>query len=354
MIFRKDARLLVAIFLRLAPAAARAEKIVSVGVDGTQFSVSLDSGRVLNSEALSGAEFDVALPGGERRRVRIASVRRDPVDPDGDVFLHRMQVADPSGAWVELCKPDATGARWAFPLRGQWDGEGRRLSDRGLMLTCASDVIGKCVRFGHKPWKTGPDGVALADYHAACVKAVRADYCGDRATTRNGQLIDIYDARSIQRRDTTRPSEALPFKAAFSPSGALCVAHTRVPENMTLDALAATCPRLAQYLGQARCLEDEAIAGHYGLSMIFIRSPAGARDQPPPQAQMPASGPSGSTVIALTALAAVVAFPALARIGSNGINPNGVSPNGISAVAPTGAVDDVYAIVLPGGETISR
>ena len=101
------------------------------------------------------------------------------------------------------------------------------------------------MRFGYKLWKTTGDGTPLAPYHAACVKAVRADYCGDKGTTRDGQPIDIYDTLGIQRRDLGQSDAAMPFEAAFSETGAVCVAHTRVPENVTLDALAAACPRLA-------------------------------------------------------------------------------------------------------------
>ena len=188
-----------------------------------------------------------------------------------------MLAADTEGRWVELCEPDAAGATSAFPLRGHWDSEGRRTSEHGFTLTCASGALGKCVRFGYKPWQSAAGGVAPADYHAACVKAVRADYCGDRGTTRDGQPIDIYDALSIQRRDTTRSTDAYPFEAAFSTAGAVCVGHTRVPAKVTLAALASGCRRLAGRLGRAACREDAAVAGRYGPAMIFIRSPMGER-----------------------------------------------------------------------------
>ena len=272
-----------------------ADGIAGVTVDGTQFRVTLKSGRVLDSMALIGAVLNVDLQGGAARRIRIVDVRKDPDDPDGEVFLHSLKVANASGHWTALCKPDPAGAAWAFPLRGQWDSEGRRTSKRGFTLTCASGAIGKCVRFGYRPWRTGAGGAALADYHAACVRAVRADYCGGHGTTRDGQPIDIYDALGIQRRDTTRPAEALPFEAAFSPSGAVCVAHTRVPANATLDALAANCPRLDGHLGRTACLEDAAVAGRYGSALIFIRSPQDERSTQPPQAGTPVSGPVGSS-----------------------------------------------------------
>ena len=181
--------------------------------------------------ARGGPEF--WLPNGVKQRIRILEVTPDPEDPDGELVLHRITTVDALGHESELCQPDPQGDRWAFPLRGQWSNEGERTSEAGFTLTCSAGAQGKCVRFGYKPWKTRPDGVALAIFHAACIKAVRADYCGDHATTRDGQLIDIYDRLGIQRRDGASTVD-LPFEAGFSPSGAVCVAHTRVPANVTL------------------------------------------------------------------------------------------------------------------------
>jgi hypothetical protein len=192
-----------------------ADGIAGVAVDGTQFRVTLRSGQVLDSMALIGAVLTVDLRGGAARRVRIVDVRKDPDDPDGEVFLHSMMAADASGHWTALCKPDPAGAAWSFPLRGQWDSEGRRTSEHGFTLTCASGAIGKCVRFGYKPWRTGAGGAALADYHAACVKAVRADYCGGHGTTR--------DDRYLRRTGDPAPRHHAPGRGASIRGGVLAV-----------------------------------------------------------------------------------------------------------------------------------
>jgi hypothetical protein len=273
------------LIIGLSARGAEADGIVSTEVEGTQLKVSLASGRRLWSPVLVGAVLNLGLPDGTTGRVRIEQVEKDPQDPDGDVFLHRLLVAQSPTDWADLCGPDASGARWAFPLRGQWNNEGQRTSESGFTLICASGAIGKCVRMGYKPWKTTTEGISLAAYHTACVKAVRADYCGNKGTTRDGQLIDISDALGIQRSDEGQGSTAMPFEAAFSEEGAVCVAHTRVPENVTLDALAAQCPRLAGRLGPQACIESNAVNGRYGTPMIFIRSPKGGRSQDPPQAQ---------------------------------------------------------------------
>ena len=61
-------------------------------------------------------------------------------------------------------------------------------------LICTGGAIGKCVRWGYKPWRSGPDGVALWDYHQACVRMVRADYGGDGVGhTRDNTPVDVFD-----------------------------------------------------------------------------------------------------------------------------------------------------------------
>jgi hypothetical protein len=207
------------------------------------------------------------------RSIKIREIVQDPTDPDGDILLYRISTVDPvTGAPGELCEPDARGERWAFPLKGRWDANGRRISDQGFTLTCSAGAQGKCVRFGYKPWKETPDGFPLADYHQACVRLVLADYCGDQGTTRDGMLIDIYDRLGIQRPADDAEQHRLRFEAAWNPEGAVCVAHTRVPENMTLAHLGDVCPRLRGHLGDAECTADAAASGRLGPVLLFNRS----------------------------------------------------------------------------------
>jgi hypothetical protein len=101
---------------------------------------------------------------------------------------------------------------------------------------------------------------------------VRADYCGDRGTTRDGMLIDFYDRLGIQKRADTSDDRALPFEAAWNTAGALCVAHTRVPANMTLAQLIRLCPRLRGRLGPTTCSESDVVSGRFGDALLFNRS----------------------------------------------------------------------------------
>lgn len=248
------------------------ERIAKAEVVGTAFKLTFSSGRVLQGKELIGSTLSLLLPGDTvARRVRLDDILVDSRDPDNEVLLHKVTVVD-GGIPKELCDPDPDGNRWMFPLKGQWDPEGRMISHFGFTLTCSAGAQGKCVRFGYKPWKTRPDGIDLAKYHRACVKMVRADYCGDRATTRTGMRIDLYDDLGIEREAESAGTDDLSFEAAWNADGAVCVAHTRVPENMTMEGLRNSCPRLNDRLGPASCSAANAKAGHFGKALIFNRS----------------------------------------------------------------------------------
>jgi hypothetical protein len=65
------------------------------------------------------------------------------------------------------------------------------------------------VRFGYHPGEIRPDGRSLRDYYDACVKMVRADYCGDgQGWTGTGMPVDVSDnlVSSCRKPATTPPS----------------------------------------------------------------------------------------------------------------------------------------------------
>lgn len=105
------------------------------------------------------------------------------------------------------------------------------------------------MRWGYAPWNEH-DGQSLKDYHQACTRMARADYCGDGvAHTRNGTLIDLWDKLDIQRPDNGLD---LAFEAAWTPDGAFSIERTRYPEEMAY--VVGHCPeRLAggSWLGEA-------------------------------------------------------------------------------------------------------
>jgi hypothetical protein len=123
-----------------------------------------------------------------------------------------------------MCPPGPDGLDMGFPVSGSWTQDGRHIPGSKFLLACTAGAIGKCIRFGYKPWKVGPHGERLWDYHQACTRMIRADYCGDgHSWTHNGTEIDLYDHIGINRR---RPDETMSFEAAWGGQGAVCV-HIR-------------------------------------------------------------------------------------------------------------------------------
>src|SRR5258708_5701048 len=213
----------------------------SISVEGTEIVVRLADDTVLRSRDLVGATGDVRF-GGEPAKVRIAGVELDPDDKSKTVWLHTLEGRQADGTWNNLCSRGPDGRRQGFPL-----GVGGSLE-----FTCSAGALGKCVRFGYRPWATGPDGKSLAPQHAACVRMVRGDYGGSgEPWTKNGMLIDVFDPQGIQVADS---APDLAFEAGWTPEGAVCVHHVRVKENTTLAALEAKYPRLKGRTG-AICTE---------------------------------------------------------------------------------------------------
>lgn len=241
--------LLLAGILALPATRAEGQKL---SVEGTAFVFRLADGRSLRGAELVGAELDL----GDGREVRIDAVRADPGDPSGETLLHTLSVRPVGGEWQNACQPDREGHREGFPLSGRWNDDGRLHGDSSrFFLTCTSGAQAKCVRYGYKPWKQAADGVSLQPLYEACVHMARGDYCGDGVpSTRDGTQIDIFDEHGVQ---TSASGPEFRFEAGWAPTGAVCVAHTRIPENLTLDALREKCPRLAPLLGE-NCTEESA------------------------------------------------------------------------------------------------
>ena len=230
------------------PAFGERPAVSSISVEGTELVVALADGRSLRSKDLVGATLDVRFEGAPAK-VRIVTVERDPGDTSGTVWLHTFEARQPDGSWANLCDQGPDGRRQGFPLQGM---------GKALEFTCSAGAVGKCVRFGYRPWINGPDGASLVPQHEACVRMVRADYGGsDEPWTKNGMAIDIFDPQGIQKADD---APDLTFEAGWTPEGAVCVHHVRVKANTTLEALEAAYPRLKGKTG-AICTPDFARAG---------------------------------------------------------------------------------------------
>jgi hypothetical protein len=226
-------------------------------VEEGEFRLRLDDGRVLAREALVGARV-VIDRGGETVQVLIDAVEEVKPASGRPLVLYRLVIEDTGGRGAhDACQPDAHGRRLGLPL----------LKATGITFTCTSGAEGKCILMGYQPWEDGTKA-PMRDLHAACIHMVRADYGGDdHPTTRDGTAIDVYDRFGIQKPEIADP---MPFEAAWSRDGAICVAHPRIAQNVTLDEIARRYGRLKGRVGPEACTEEA--MRHHPDALLFNRS----------------------------------------------------------------------------------
>jgi hypothetical protein len=136
-----------------------------------------------------------------------------------DVWAYGISVSV-DGTFRPLCV-SATGApRLAVTAPGTWNlaqgvpgGGAYNPTTSQFTVACRGSVIAKCVELGYKPWTGHVREVA------SCVRALRADYCGDGTPyTVTGTLVNIFDAEGVQADDVDWVPEA-----EWTPDGARCV-----------------------------------------------------------------------------------------------------------------------------------
>ena len=117
------------------------------------------------------------------------------------------------------------------------------------------------------PLAVAPDGRSLGSYHAARVNMLRGAHGGgERAFTRNGTAIDLFDRIGIQS-PANDPGQD--FEAGWDAAGAVCLAHPRIPEQGDIAVIMGHAPRLAGRTGPDACDPERAAA--LG-ALVFNRS----------------------------------------------------------------------------------
>jgi len=118
-------------------------------------------------------------------------------------------------------------------VRGFWDGRGQFHDDgKSLTLSCDAGAAG--------PQSPHADGALtsclqrgyLPDTHRkellACIRAFRADYCGDgQPHTLSGTLLKIHDLTINKMTPDQCGDLGLTFEASWSEEGAVCLSHER-------------------------------------------------------------------------------------------------------------------------------
>jgi hypothetical protein len=212
--------------------------------NGMDLLLKLSDGQVLRGRSLLGMTL-VVHKGSIDTEIRIDGIAYEGRVRGISATFYTMSFKDPeTAAYRNLCEADAEGDRAAFAFP---DGAG------GFSLTCTSGAEGKCILFGYFPWQENT-GIPMRDLHRACTYMIRADYGGDNhPTAKNGTPINIFDRFGIQN-----PGHAsgMEFEAAWGASGAICVSHPRIADNITLENLAQRYPELRGRLGPHVCYEE--------------------------------------------------------------------------------------------------
>lgn len=308
------------------------------------------AGPNLSGAQLAGAMLLGETEDGEQVRLRIDSVaaaedpnQKTPQNENADVFQYRVsyQRSSTTGAgkkaagplnsqfkpgdpaWAPLCPKSGA----AIVVSGSWNmqsGEPGNASKEAaksgeVTFACLGSAIAKCVTtMGYKPWRSttpaaaagaanaaGGKPVSLDALHQACVRAVRADYCGNGLSmTAEGTQVNFYDSAGIQKDEASWPMEAV-----WSASGALCVNIPRLvtapadptsgrPAMKTRDYLAMRCPAVTK---GAPC---DKVATPDGLA-LYTEAATG-----PAAAPTPAAPPTSAAASQTAPVAAPASAPA--------------------------------------------
>lgn len=237
--------------LTLAPVTTAAEG-VTFALEGERVVAKDAGGAPLTPEQLVGTTLSL---GDATTGVYVLRIEGVTPDHHPAVDLYEITVRTPgSDSFEPLCEPDPEGRTTAVAVPGFWATDGRfvRGAPGRVDFACTAGARGKCTRFGYLPWATGADGRSLAPHHAACVRMVRADYCGDGTPhTVPGVTIQMIDRAGVHPSPERRYGA---FEAVWGVDGALCLARPRRPE-FPLGPILERCPRLAEVPAE-RC--DEA------------------------------------------------------------------------------------------------
>ena len=239
-----------------------------IEVTDARFRVVKADGGILQGTELVGLVLHLRNSQGDPIDIRVDSVTALVDQPKAGIELYDLSRRGASGDWAPLCKPGADGRALGFPLPGATPADDESPASGGeFSITCTAGARGKCVMLGYRPWAAAESGESLHPYFAACVRMMRADYCGDgRPHTRPGVQVDMWDRAGVQT-----PQTGLPFEAAWGPDGAICVKRSRVAGISTLGDVQEDCPRLAAHADDCESWSQLPANG----ALLWNRSPAG-------------------------------------------------------------------------------
>ncbi|MGB1015195.1 MAG: ADYC domain-containing protein, partial [Nannocystaceae bacterium] len=161
-------------------------------------------------------------------RVKIDNVVQSISQPD--VYFNMVKYKKmPDNIWESMCHDGNGNPVEAIALRSTWNSTtGVDLDDSdGLTWACRGAALAKCVEWGYRRWSTH-GGTSLKNYHKACTRMVRGDYCGAGVPhTSNGTPIDIADDLGINNHDAIAGVGGWEIEAKWGPNGAVCLNNPR-------------------------------------------------------------------------------------------------------------------------------
>ncbi|HMG19875.1 MAG TPA: ADYC domain-containing protein [Kofleriaceae bacterium] len=204
-----------------------------LGSNGQPIGISV-SGPPLTGAGMAGSTWTGRLSNGGTVALRLDAAVQG-TGSNADVWSYRIS-ASVDGAWKPLCLDHAGNPSFADSVPGTWNvgqgvpgGGSYHPESSQFSIACKGSSISKCVELGYKPW-AGRDPEM-----AACVRAMRADYCGDGTPyTVDGTIINIFDEAGI-----VADAVAWVPEAVWTPDGAACVSKKK---NTRFDQVAHTMP----------------------------------------------------------------------------------------------------------------
>lgn len=213
-----------------------------VTLKDTVFIGTTDKHRHVIGYGFKGAIFTAILDNGNPLSLRIDDINMNIRVGGIDTRYYNISYPTTEG-WMPLCGVNDKGeAIPAIPLNGRWnysvgeEGSGSWIDDpNAFTFACQEYVLAKCVEAGYKPWATGLvcskgqgcQKISLAQYHQACTRLLRADYCGDgNSYTVDGMEIGMYDGLVLRKDRQNWLTEA-----EWDTDGARCLAHQRLADG---------------------------------------------------------------------------------------------------------------------------
>lgn len=181
------------------------------------------SGPPLTGAGIVGSTWTGNLSDGTTVALRLDGAQQG-TGANTDVWSYLISSSAADGTWSPVCVDSSGNPIYADTVAGSWNlavgvtgGGSYNPAASGYSIACRGSAIAKCVELGYKPW------AGHATDLAACVRALRGDYCGDGTPyTVDGTIVNIFDVDGIQRDDAAWTPEA-----AWTANGALCVSKKK-------------------------------------------------------------------------------------------------------------------------------